>query len=121
MENNKGIRIKKNRLEEKLQTLEKWMNEKEPGIKIIRKDFNARTRKKRGGVTDMGKEELEENGKQLRNRKGSRKGKLLINFIEKREVILNGNTKEDEEGEYITGIRSSGRDRMYSNRLHIRG
>lgn len=116
MENNKDIR-RKDRLE-KLQALEKWISEEEPRTKIIiGEDFNARTGREEGEVTEMGKKRLKESGRQSRDRKINREDKLLVDFIEEREwMILNGNTKKGEEEEYMF----TGGSRMYGNRLHIR-
>lgn len=96
------IYVERDRLE-KLQALEKWISEEEPRTKIIiGEDFNARTGREEGEVTEMGKKRLKESGRQSRDRKINREDKLLVDFIEEREwMILNGNTKKGEEEEYM--------------------
>lgn len=59
--------------------------------------------KEEGGViTDIKKEESKESGKQSKNRKVDKIGRLLVDFIAERNwIILNANVKGDKEGEYI--------------------
>jgi len=81
---------------------------KEKGIlSMIGRDFNARTGEEKDGIMLEGKivkmkKESEDEGKRNRNlkdRKMNRKEKLLMEFLEERE-ILNGCTIGDEEGEF---------------------
>lgn len=113
-----GVYIGKNGMEGTLQVLEKWMEGKETGTwTIIGGDFNARTGRKGGGVTDGEEEGAEGRGRQSKDSKTNKEGRLLVDFIEEREwMILNRNTKGDKRGEYTF----TGGGRMYGNRLHYR-
>lgn len=90
------------------------MTEKEPGIRTIMEgDFIAKT----GRVTNIGEEKMEKSRRQSRDQNVNRKSKLLVDFIEERGwMILNKNTKRDEEGYTFIG-----RCKMYGNKLHIKG
>jgi len=97
-----GAYVKKN-IDEYLTIMEKWMEEKREGEKvIIGGDFNVRTgreggAKKREGNYKSGKKK----SRKSKDKKSNRKGRKIVEKIEEWGwSIWNGNTIEDEEGEY---------------------
>jgi len=81
--------------------LKEWIEEKEEGVRVvIGGDFNARTGREGGRI------EGEEGGCEERRDRKSRytkvngEGRKLHSFLGERDwAILNGDIKEDEEGE----------------------
>lgn len=80
-----GVYVGKNGIKGTLQTLEKWMGEREAGIRtIIGGDFNARTGREGGGIIEMEGEGGDREGRQSKDRKVNKEGRLLVNLIEER-------------------------------------
>lgn len=82
-------------IEQKLQKVEQWMEDREEGVKTIRRgDFNARTGVESGGIVKG--DEMGEEGQKRRskNRKLDREDRILdriLEFIEERGwSIFNG-------------------------------
>lgn len=88
-------------IEQKLQKVEHWMEDKEQKVKtIIERDFNARTEDEDEGMVEEDEMGKKERRMKLKDGKLDRKGKIL-EFIEKREWgIYNGVVRGDEEVEY---------------------
>ena len=102
-----GVYAKKEGMEETVQELGYFMEEKEEGrFTIIGGDFNARTGQEGGRVEEEGRG-LREGERKSKDKKMDREGRLLVKCVEERGwEILNGNVRGDEEGEFtFTGGR----------------
>ncbi|KYN21992.1 hypothetical protein ALC57_05622 [Trachymyrmex cornetzi] len=87
-------------MEKKLESLAEWMKGKEEGIRtVIGGDFNARTGSEGGRIREVMEGEEEEK-KRSRDRKNKVGGKLVEFIRERGWSILNGDVKEDEEGNW---------------------
>ncbi|KYN22005.1 hypothetical protein ALC57_05605 [Trachymyrmex cornetzi] len=88
-------------LQSKLEGMVEWMEEREEGVKtVIGGDFNVRTGREGGRITEEieGEEEEERRSK---DSKVNKEGRKLVGFIRERGwAILNGNIQGDEEDLY---------------------
>lgn len=89
-------------IERKLEILGDWIDGREDEIKtLIGGNFNARTREEEGWK-DEEEYDREKKNRKSKDKKMNREEKKLIEFIQgKGWVILNGNTKGDEEGKFM--------------------
>lgn len=76
---------------------------------MIRRDFNARTGKKGGGIEGEEETKMEEEKRRSKDEKINREGKRLVEFVEGMGWgIFNENIRGDKEGEYtFTGKRGN--------------
>lgn len=97
-----GVYVNGN-MEEMLKKMEKWMDGRGDGCKVlIGGDFNARTGRE-GGRIKEGEEYRSGDRKSRKSKDGkmNKEGKKLIEVIEEKGwSIFNGNISGDEEGEY---------------------
>lgn len=83
-----GVYTKKEELEKTLGELERWAEEKEEEVlTTVGKDFKARTESEDGRVGMMHKwKEREEEGRSLKDKRIDKEGKMLVGFLEEKEV-----------------------------------
>jgi len=106
-----GIYGKKN-MEEMLQSMARWVEKKEYGVKtLVGGDFNARTGM-RGGRVSVDEDEDEEMERKSKDKVMNKEGRRLVNWIRERGwAILNGGIEGDEEGNW-TYTRRRGKSIM---------
>lgn len=82
-----GVYTKKEELEKTLGELERWAEEKEEEVlTTVGKDFNARTESEDGRVGMMHKWKEREEGRRLKDKRIDKEGKMLVGFLEEKEV-----------------------------------